>query len=136
MNTKIEFGFNKINRIDDLVDLAGLFFPHNKRHQKVFLAIFIELKYSDNQFLPDLGWISDKYKVSKRVLEIVRAKMRRMGIIDHVSRFNARYGYREGWVFSSRFKKSVLKMEENINIFTRNVSPKQEMKDRLLFSYF
>ena len=136
MNTKIEFGFNKMNRIDDLADMASVLFPNNKRHQKAFLAIFIELKYTDNQFLSDLKWIGEKYKVSKRVFEIVRAKMRRLGLIDHVSRFNAKYGYREGWVFSSRFKRSVLKMEKHLVTFIKNACPKQETKDRVLFSYF
>ena len=135
MNTKIEAGFNKIGRIRDLADLARSLFPHNKRHQKVFLAIFIELKYADNQYLPNLNWICDQYKISRRIFEIVRAKMRRLGLIDHVSRFNALYGYREGWTFSSRFKRSVLKLEKSIDIFKNNKFPKQEMKDRDLFNY-
>jgi len=105
MNTKIEVGFNKIGRIRDLADLARSLFPHNKRHQKVFLAIFIELKYADGQSLPSLNWIADKYKISQRVFEIVRAKMRRLGIIDHISRFILTSSYREAWMFSKRFNK-------------------------------
>jgi len=135
MRTKIEFGFNKISRIDDLADLAELFFPHNKRHQKVFLAIFIELKYADNQFLPSLDWICDKHCISKRLLEIVRSKMRRLGLIDHVSRFNSKHCYREGWTFSTRFTKSVFKLDKYIGLFKTNTKPKQEMKDRDIFKY-
>jgi hypothetical protein len=33
--------------------------------------------------------------------------VRRMGIIDHVSRFNKIHGYQEGWVFCSRFSHSL-----------------------------
>ena len=135
MRTKIEFGFNKISRIDDLADLAKLFFPHNKRHQKVFLAVFIELKFADNQFLPSLNWICDRYCLSSRLLEIVRSKMRRLGLIDHVSRFNAKYGYREGWIYSTRFRKSVYKLDKRIRLFKTITDSKQEMKDRDLFKY-
>jgi len=135
MRTKIEFGFNKINRIADLVDLAELFFPHNKRHQKVFLAIFIELKYANNQFLPSLNWICDEHSISRRLLEIVRSKMRRLGLIDHVSRFNSKYGYREGWIFSTRFRKSISNLDKSIGLFKDNTDSKQEMKDRDLFKY-
>jgi len=135
MWTKIEFGFNKISRTEDLADLAELLFPHNKRHQKVFLAIFIELKYAENQFLPSLSWICDKYHLSCRLMEIVRSKMRRLGLIDHVSRFNVKYGYREGWVFSTRFRKSVSDLDKSIRLFKANTDSKQEIKDRDSFKY-
>ena len=102
-STKIELNYNKIARIQDLSDLARLLFPGNRNHQKVFLAIFIELKYAEGQFLPTLAPLCQKHDFSPRMLETVRAKMRRMGLIDHVSRFNRKYGYREGWVFSNRF---------------------------------
>jgi hypothetical protein len=135
MMTKIELSFNRIAKIQDLSDLAFLLFPHNKRHQKVFLAIFIELKYSEDGFLPSLNWIADKYKFSRRLLEIVRAKLRRLGIIDHVSRFSGSYGYREGWIFSSRFHKSLSKLSDAFVDFKSNTDPKQELKDRDSFRY-
>ena len=105
--TKIDFSFNRINRIQDLDEFAAMLFPGNKNHQKVFLAVFIELKYAEGQFMPSLSHLCQKYGFSNRMLETVRAKMRRMGIIDHVSRFNQKYGYREGWVFSNRFARSL-----------------------------
>ena len=60
MNTKIELNHNKITRVRDLSDLAIILFPHNKRHQKVYLAIYIELKYAVDQSLPTLDWISER----------------------------------------------------------------------------
>lgn len=53
--TKIEFNSNKIARIQGLDEFAALLFPGSREQQKVFLAIFIELKYSKDQFLPFLG---------------------------------------------------------------------------------
>ncbi|NLX26409.1 MAG: hypothetical protein GXY61_10695, partial [Lentisphaerae bacterium] len=104
-STKIDVNHSRIARIQDLDELAVVFFPGNKPHQKVFLAVFIELKWAEDQFLPVLEPIADKYGLSRRTLETVRAKMRRLGLIDHVSRFNQSHGYREGWVFSSKFGK-------------------------------
>jgi len=134
--TKIEFGFNKINRIQSLDEFAELLFPNNRNHQKLFLAIFIELKYADDQFLKSLDWVADKYGCSRRVLEIVRAKMRRLGLIDHVSRFSGKHGYREGWVFSSRFAKSGMALSGLPDKFREIRDAKQEAKDRDLFRYF
>jgi len=37
-----------------LDELAALLFPGSRDQQKVFLAIFIELKYAKNQFMPYL----------------------------------------------------------------------------------
>jgi hypothetical protein len=62
--------------------------------------------------LRSFGFLFRKYGFTKRVLEKVRAKCRRMGIIDHVSRFNSKYGYREGWVFSNRFGRAMVRLGE------------------------
>ena len=114
-STKVEISFNKIQRINGLDDLARILFPHNRNHQKIFLAMFLELKYAPDQFLGSFSFVCEKYDLSKRILEKVRSKCRRMGIFDHVSRFNSRYGYREGWVFSNRFGLAMVKLANNFN---------------------
>lgn len=134
-SSKIEFNFNRINRIESLDQFAVLLFPNNKNHQQLFLAIYVELKYADRQFLKCLEPVAEKYSLSRRVLEIVRAKMRSLGLIDHVSRFNARHGYREGWVFSSRFAKSSLLLSKLPELFLEIRDAKQEQRDRDLFNY-
>ena len=133
--TKIELNHNKIARIQSMDDFARILFPGNKNHQKVFLAIFIELKYSEYEFLPVLSPLCEKYDFSFRMLETVRSKMRRMGLIDHVSRFNKAYGYREGWVFSKRFSKSLNQLAGMPEDFLQNKTPLHERKDRDLFRY-
>jgi len=134
-STKIEFSHNKINRIQGLDELAAILFPGNKNHQKVFLAIFIELKYTPGEFLNSLSPLCKKYGFSPRMLETVRSKMRRMGIIDHVSRFNKQYGYREGWIFSNRFSRTLGRLSELIQNFRDHKEFLQERKDRDLFMY-
>ena len=134
-STKIELNHNQISRVQGLDEFARLLFPNNRNHQMVFLAVFIELKYASDQFLPSLVFLCEKYGVGRRVLETVRSKMRRMGLIDHVSRFNKRYGYREGWVFSTRFRKACTRLSDLPMAFRQRIDPKQERKDRDLFRY-
>ncbi len=134
-STKIELNRNKIDRINGLDDLARILFPGNRPHQKVFLAIFVELKYAPGEFLPSLLPLCDKYGFSPRRLETVRSKMRRMGLIDHVCRFNGNHGYREGWVFSRHFSNSLVKLSKSVEDFKQNTGKNQEMKDRDVFRY-
>ena len=133
--TKIEFSCNKIARIQGLDEYAALLFPGSRDQQKVFLAIFIELKYAKGQFMPYLALVCDKYSFTPRILETVRSKMRRMGLIDHVSRFNKAHGYREGWVFSSRFSRSLARLAQLGQEFRERKDVLQERKDRDLFRY-
>jgi len=133
--TKIEFSCNKIARIKDLDELAALLFPGSMDQQKIFLAIFIELKYAKGQFIPHLAPLCDNHSFTPRMLETVRSKMRRLGLIDHVSRFNKAHGYREGWVFSSRFSRSIARLSEITQGFIERKDPLRERKDRDLFRY-
>lgn len=134
-STKIEVNHNKIARVTDLDELAAILHPRNKAHQKVFLAVFIELKWAEDQFLPALDPIADKYGLSRRVLETVRAKMRRLGLIDHVSRFNRQYGYREGWILSNKFPNTLRHLADLTHSLQQQKSTGQERKDRDAFRY-
>jgi hypothetical protein len=134
-STKIELNHNTIARIQSLDELAKVLFPGNKNHQRVFLAVFIELKYAQNGFLSSLTPLCNRYGFSERTLETVRSKMRRMGIIDHVSRFNKTHGYREGWIFSNRFARSLNRLEKLMQSFRERGDATQEKKDRDLFLY-
>jgi hypothetical protein len=118
-----------------LDELGRVLFPGNKNHQRIFLAVFIELKYAPQQFLPSLMPLCNSYGFTPRVLETVRSKMRRMGIIDHVSRFNKAYGYREGWIFSNRFSRGLTRLGELTQGFRERKDGPQERKDRDLFMY-
>ena len=134
-STKVDLNCNRIARIQGLDEVARILFPANRNHQRVFLAIFIELKYSAEGIVPDLAPLCEKYRFSPRTLETVRSKMRRMGLIDHVSRFNKLYGYREGWVFSSRFSRSITRLVALTNKLRERGDTLQERKDRDVFMY-
>jgi len=134
-STKIEVNYNKIERLKGLDDLARILFPGNPNHQRIFLAIFIELKYAPDEFLPSLLPLCDQYGLSPRMLETVRSKMRRLGIIDHVCRFNETKGYREGWIFSKRFSKVMLRLSESMENFKQGKNLIQRQKDEDSFRY-
>ena len=121
--------------MDALDGLATILFPGNRRHQRIFVAVFVELKWADGQFLTALEPIADRYGFSHRSLETVRAKMRRLGIIDHVSRFNQRHGYREGWTFSSKFGKTLARLGTLTSQLRECRGETQERKDRDLITY-
>jgi hypothetical protein len=134
-NTKIDLNHNRPMRIEGLDELAPIFFPGNKKQQRLFLAIFVELKRAPAQFLSALEPIAQKYGFTSRSMETVRAKMRRLGLIDHVSRFNQRTGYREGWVFSRRFERCLSRLTELVEHFRDTSKAEQEAKDRDLHRY-
>jgi len=91
--------------------------------------MFLELKYTLDQFLGSFTFICEKYDLSERTLEKVRAKCRRMGIFDHVSRFNSKHGYREGWVFSNRFKVVMVKLGDIFNQYQKITESAKKQKD-------
>ena len=134
-STKVDLNHSKITRLEGLDELARALFPDNRLHQRVFLAIFVELKWAPEQFLPALEPIADQHQFGRRTLETVRAKMRRLGIIDHVSRFNRRHGYREGWVFSRRFERSLEALSQRMAKLKERGEPSQERKDRDAMRY-
>ena len=130
-STKIELSFNRIARLADLADLAELLFPGNRNQQHAALVIWISLKWADDCIVPNLAAPAEKHGVSRRTLERVRAKMRRMGLIDYVSRFSAEWGYREGWVLSSRFERSLKQLAEKVDRF-KDIMPQTKEKDMLM----
>lgn len=103
----------------------------NRSQQHAFLVIWISLKWANHHMVPNLARITEKNNVSKRALERVRAKMRRMGLIDHVSRFSNRFGYRERWVLSPRFEKALVQLADRMAGF-RTAEPGFTDKDRPL----
>jgi hypothetical protein len=129
--TKIDLSFNKIPRLQDAADLAELMFPGNRNQQHAFLLVWFSLKWAGHGLVPNFEGIAREHGVSRRTLERVRAKLRRLGLIDHVSRFNARHGYREGWVLSSRCENSLHRLAEKVAAL-RSVEDGSCEKDELL----
>jgi hypothetical protein len=107
VRTKIDLNWKRVMRLESLDELAEVLFPGNRRHQRVFLAVFVELKYAEQGFMPSLALLCHRCGFSERTLEIVRAKMHRLGLIERVSRFSPAHGHRDGWVLSTRFERAL-----------------------------
>ena len=58
-STKIDVNHSRIARVQDLDELAGVLFPGNRHHQRIFLAVFVELKWAEGQFLEALEPVAD-----------------------------------------------------------------------------
>ena len=112
-------------------DLARMFFPDNKNHRRAFLAVWLEIKYGENQFLPSRFDLTHSYRVSSRTLEIVRAKMKRLGLIKRVSHFNPAHGHQAGWTFGVRFQSCLADLREKVTASQNTTDrPVDEKKDR------
>jgi len=105
-----------VRRISGLDDLARIFFPDNRNHRRAFVAIWVEIKYAEHQFLPDMKQIESEYGLSRRTIENVRAKMKKLGLIKRISHFNPEFGYRAGWVFSGRFRMALSSFGRQVDL--------------------
>ncbi|MEI7903266.1 MAG: hypothetical protein WCK89_23750 [bacterium] len=129
-NTRIEISFNKVGRLADLEDLAEILFPGNRNQQHAFLVVWLALKWRPG-IVPNLADAAAPHSVSRRTLERVRAKLRRLGLIEHVSRFSARHGYRDGWILSARFERSLRQLAAQVAALKDTQAGSHE-KDQML----
>lgn len=134
--TKIEVNPANARNITGLDDLARIVFPDNRTHRRVFVAIWLEIKYADDQFLSSRLDLCAKYRFSARTLEVVRSKMKKLGLLKRISHFNPRSRGVSGWTFSDGFAACLLKLAAVVRQ-CRNPTGRRidEQKDRDSISY-
>jgi hypothetical protein len=132
ITTKIDFSYRRIGKLAGIGELAEMFFPGNRNQQYAFLVIWMKLKWKTEGIVPNLGQFVTSQGVSRRTLERVRAKMRRMGLLEHVSRFDPRFGNREGWILSDNFEKGLEQMMHRVAAFRDPEAGSREEDDRVL----
>ena len=98
-----KISFNHRKEISDYSDLVEMLFPGNRNQQHAAACILFELKWAEN-IVPNLSYIESKYSTSRRILQRARAKLSGLGLIEHISSFNSRYGGQAGWKLSTRFE--------------------------------
>ena len=129
-HTKINFNHRK--EISDYSDLVEMLFPGNRNQQHAAAGILFELKWADN-IVPNLSYIENKYSTSRRILQRARAKLSRLGLIEHVSCLNSRYGGQAGWKLSTKFEMALRRLaDKNITLRDKNSSSKE--KDEIFIS--
>ena len=129
--TKISFNHRK--EISDNSDLVEMFFPGNRNQQHAAACILFELKWSKNLILQNLSFIEQRYIVSSRILQRARAKLSRIGLIEHISSFNSRYNGKTGWKLSSKFEAALKKLADKSSLLRDKNSSSKE-KDEMFIS--
>lgn len=132
--TRIAWNPKHIARISDPADLAELLFPANRNQQHAFLVLWFALQQTPDGLVPNFLDVARRHAVSRRTLERVRAKLRRLGLIERVSRFHARFGGREGWTRSSRFERSLRQLADQLATW-RATGPMPAQKAAVLIDF-
>ena len=107
-----------------------MLFPGNRNQQHAAACMFFELKWGDS-IVPNLGYSESKYDISRRVLQRARAKLSRIGLIEHVSYLNNRYGGQHGWRLSSRFETALRQLAERCSVLRGKTTSSKE-KDGIM----
>jgi len=128
--TKIDFQHRRISQISDFTELIEMLFPGNRNQQYAAACIFFELKWADS-IVPNLAYIESKHNVSHRILQRARAKLSRLGLIEHVSYLNSRYGGQHGWKLSSRSETALKQLADRCSLFREKTTSSKE-KDKML----
>jgi hypothetical protein len=130
--TKIDFQHRRIPQTD-LADLIEMLVPGNRSQQHAAAAIFFELKWA-YRIVPNLAYLEKKYSISRRILQRARARLTRLGLIEHISYLNSRYGGQHGWKLSGRFETALRQLAEKCVLF-RDTSLSSKEKDVLLLQF-
>ena len=110
-----------------------MMFPGNRNQQHAAACIFFELKWAE-RIVPNLAHIEKRYEISHRTLQRTRAKLSRLGLIEHISYLNSRYGGQHGWRLSARFERSLNQLGLRCAGF-RNSKASSKEKEMLLLEF-
>ncbi len=130
-STKIEFRYRRIRQLDDITDLVAILFPGNRNQQHAAARILIALKHA-KRIVPSLGFLEHEHALSRRTLERARAKLARLGLIEHVSWMNSRHRGQEGWMFSSRMSGALGSLADKVDAWQKDDTPGRQKKDDML----
>jgi len=132
-STKINFRYRKVRDIDDVTDLVVILFPGNRNQQHAAARMLLALKDAKD-LLNSFRDIEDKFNISRRTIERTRAKLARLGLIEHVSWMNRRYDGRQGWKLSGRMSTALRSFADRIDNWRNDNTTDQKEKDKILIS--
>ncbi|MGB2987950.1 MAG: hypothetical protein WBE26_18940 [Phycisphaerae bacterium] len=130
-STKIDFRYRRIGQLDDITDLVAIVFPGNKNQQHAAARILLALRAA-KQPIPTLADLECRFSISRRTLQRTRAKLARLGLIEHVSWMNSRYGGRQGWKVSGRMSGALRQMADKVDGWQKDHRPERREKDERL----
>jgi len=130
-HTKISFNHRK--EISDYSDLVEMLFPSNRNQQHAAACILFELKWTD-LLISNMAKLEAQYGISRRILQRTRAKLSRLGLIEHVSYLNSRYDGQHGWKLSTRFERALNQLAQKCAGF-RDTKTSSKEKDSMLVNF-
>ena len=130
-SSKIEFRARRITQLADLTDLVEMLFPGNRNQQHAASRILLALKPAKD-LVPNLKHLEEEHRISRRTLQRTRAKLTRLGLIEHVSWMNTRYGGQQGWKLSSRMSTALRQFADKIDDWRNDRRPERGDKDTIL----
>ncbi|MFC1677835.1 hypothetical protein ACFL3G_12345 [Planctomycetota bacterium] len=130
-HTKISFNHRK--DISDYSDLVEMLFPANRNQQHAAMCILFELKWTD-LLMPNMAHLETKHSISRRILQRTRAKLSKLGLIEHVSYLNSRYDGQHGWKLSTRFERALNLLAQKYTGF-RDTKTSSKEKDSMLVDF-
>ena len=130
-HTKISFNHRK--EISDYSDLVEMLFPGNRNQQHAAVCILFELKWTD-LLIPNMSNLEGQYGISRRILQRTRAKLSKLGLIEHVGYLNSRYDGQQGWKLSTRFERSLNQLAQKCADI-RNTKTSSKEKDSMLVDF-
>ena len=130
-STKMTFHHRRIRQMADVTDLVGMLFPGNRNQQYAAAQILLHLRQSA---VPErtLAGLERQYGISRRTLQRTRAKLGRLGLIEHASGLACRHGGQEGWTLSSRMSTALRHLADKLDQWRREDRPGQWDKEEML----
>ena len=107
--TKIDVRHRRISQLDDITDLVEMLFPGNGNQQHAAARLLLELR-ATRKPVASLSHLEQEHEISRRTLQRARAKLARLGLIEHVTWMNSRYRGQQGWRLSSRMSTSLRRL--------------------------
>lgn len=98
---KVDLRHRRVAKVEDVTDLVEMLFPGNRNQQHTAARILLALRDSTAP-VRTLSDLERRHRISRRTLQRTRAKLARLGLIEHVTWMNSRYGGQDGWRLSSR----------------------------------
>lgn len=129
--TKIIFRYRRIDQIEDITDLAEILFPGNRNQQYAAAHILLALKTADG-LVCSFAELQRRFGISRRILERSRAKLARLGLIEHVTWMNTRHGGRQGWKLSGRMSTGLRQLADRIEQWRTDKRADRCEKDGML----
>lgn len=130
-SAKIDFRYRKISQLDDITDMVEMLFPGNRNQQHAAARILMALKDGE-ELVASLSFLEKKFRISRRTLQRARAKLSRLGLIEHVTWMNSRYNGRQGWKLSSRMGSALRQLADKIDAWRKDDRPERKEKDEML----